>query len=76
MDTINVTLSDGSLEEMEVVSIFDTSFSSYHYIIYRNHNNEYFIGKYLEDPMKDFYTQISSYEMEFAQGILDGLVGR
>ena len=76
MDYITVSLEDGRKEKMEVVTIYEMSNSYYHYIIYRDVQNHYYVGKYLGEAIVELNTNLDENEMVFAQGILDGLVGR
>ncbi len=76
MDKIVVYSDDGTREEMEVVTIYEMSNRPFHYIIYRSFQDEYYVGKYMGDQVVDLDTDLDALEMKYAEGILEGLVGR
>ena len=75
MDVISILKENGQSEDMEVVTIFDMNNSQYHYVIYKSLQGEYFVGKFLGEDVVDLVTDLSSMELEYAKGILGGLVG-
>ena len=76
MDIIEITKKDGTVEKMEVVSIYARSDSPYNYIIYRSlETNEYYTGKYIGEKLVKLDTKLDNKEMEYAHGVFEALVG-
>lgn len=76
MDIIEITKKDGTVEKMEVVSIYMRSDSPYNYIIYRSlETNEYYTGKYIGEKLVKLDTNLDKQELEYAHGVFESLVG-
>ena len=76
MDYIYVIDDENKKEKMEVVSIFNFEDSNYNYIIYKSLlKEEYFIGKYQGDNITLLDTNLNEKELNFANNILNTLIG-
>ena len=76
MDYVTITKEDGSIEDMEVVTVFNMTSSNYNYIIYRSLiTGEYFTGKYIGNFIEEINTDLTKEEVEYANGIFKALVG-
>ena len=76
MDIIEITKKDGTVEKMEVVSIYMRSDKPYNYIIYRSlETNQYYTGKYIGEKLVKLDTNLDKEEMEYAHGVFNALVG-
>lgn len=76
MDIIEITKKDGTVEKMEVVSIYIRSDKPYNYIIYRSlETNQYYTGKYIGEKLVKLDTNLDKEEMEYAHGVFKSLVG-
>lgn len=74
-DIIEITLDDGSVKEMEIVSIFELEGYSYHYIIYSElDKSHYYIAKYMGDEIVDLSTDLSDDEMKLAKTIYEEVI--
>lgn len=76
MDYVYITKENGSIEKMEVVTLFNLSNSDYNYIIYRSlGENDCYVGKYIGEDISDLITDLNNEELEYAKGVFDALVG-
>lgn len=74
-DTIEVTLENGTIEEMEVVFTFKLEGYSYNYLIYKKKDKtKYYIAKYEGENTVKLNTDFTEKELKLAEAILEGVV--
>lgn len=76
MDKVLIMDQMGNQKEMEAVTIYEIPNYQYHYIIYCSKDKEhYYLGKYMGDEITTLMTDFNDEELEYANGILRGVIG-
>ena len=74
MDYIDIYDDKGNKKQMQVVSIFELEGKNYHYIVYKElDNNKTYLAKYKENKI-DLDTNISDEELLLCEAILNGVI--